>query len=233
MIDKTIVALDFQTRSEVESFLDKATEAQFVKVGMELFYSEGPAIVQALKDRGLKVFVDLKVHDIPNTAYGAIRSLARLGVDILNVHASGGIEMMRKAKEALVEHGGADTKLIGVTYLTSMDEATLQSELQINLSIHDAVANLAKNAHTAGLDGIVCSPLEAAQVKAATSKDFVTVCPGVRFAEAGGFAKQGDQKRVMTPEDAFSNGADYIVMGRAITQAEDPNEALDLLANAQ
>ena len=223
-LDRTIIALDYPDLDSVKAFVDSfdydsEASPRFVKVGMELFYAAGPQIITYLKEKNLKVFLDLKVHDIPNTAYGAIRSLANLGVDILNVHAAGGITMMQKAKEALE---GFDTKLIAVTILTSLDDNALATELGIQAKVQDTVLHYAQNAYEAGLDGIVSSPLEAAMIKEKINKDFLTVCPGIRFADN----QSQDQKRIATPDWALVNGCDYIVMGRAITQAENPSEAL-------
>ncbi len=223
-IEKTIIALDYPDLNSVMDFIESfdyssAKHPSFVKVGMELFYHAGAGIIDYLKKKKLKVFLDLKVHDIPNTAYGAIRSLAELGVDILNVHAAGGIQMMTKAKEALE---GFDTKLIAVTVLTSLDQEAVSNELKISGSIQDTVIQYARNAHQAGLDGVVSSPLEAQVIKEEISKEFITVCPGIRFADS----QTQDQKRIATPDWALANGCDYIVMGRAITQADDPINAL-------
>lgn len=220
--EKIIVALDFPSKSIVEDFISKFDIGKddslaFVKLGMELYYAEGPAMIEYLKDKGLKVFLDLKVHDIPNTAHGAIRSLAKYGVDILNVHASGGIEMMKRANDALKSEN-ANAKLIAVTQLTSTDQAMMNTELGIAGTVEDAVLRLAANAKTAGLDGIVSSPLEVPRIKAELGKEFMTVCPGVRLVTNS----TDDQKRVTTAEQAFANGTDYIVMGRAISQAENP-----------
>lgn len=219
--ERIIIALDYQTQAEVEKILSvfdlsQKLSPKIVKVGMELYYAEGPKILEYLKGLGLKIFLDLKVHDIPNTAYGAIKSLSKYGVDILNVHAAGGIEMMKRAKEACF---GA-TKLIAVTQLTSIDESIINNELGILGDSETNVIRLAKNAKAAGLDGVVSSPLEASKIKENTAKDFLTVCPGVRLDKG----KSQDQKRIATPEFALANGCDYIVMGRAITQAENPNE---------
>ncbi len=191
---------------------------------MELYYAEGPSMIEFLKDLGLQVFLDLKVHDIPNTAYGAIQSLAKYGVDIVNVHASGGIEMMQRAKDALTD-ANSSAKLIAVTQLTSTDQKTMNEELGIAGSVEDAVLRLATNTKTAGLDGIVCSPLEVPLIKTNLGKSFITVCPGIRLATNSA----DDQKRIMTPQQAFENGADYIVMGRAITEANEPEIAFDLI----
>lgn len=219
--ERIIIALDYQTQEEVENFLSKFDLSQklapkMVKVGMELYYSEGPKILEYIKSLGLKIFLDLKVHDIPNTAHGAIKSLTKYGVDILNVHAAGGIEMMKRAKEACT----GDTKLIAVTQLTSLDDSVINNELGISGDSETNVIRLAKNAQAAGLDGVVSSPLEAAKIKENTSASFLTVCPGVRLADG---AVQ-DQKRIASPDFALNNGCDFIVMGRAITQAANPAE---------
>lgn len=223
-LEKTIIALDYpnldSTMRFIESFdYTKPASPKYVKVGMELFYAAGAGVISYLKNKNLKVFLDLKVHDIPNTAYGAIRSLAGLGVDILNVHAAGGISMMQKAKEAL---DGFDTKLIAVTILTSLDQQALNQELNINTDIQTTVLKYAQNAYNAGLDGVVSSPLEAQLIKNTVNKDFITVCPGIRFADS----QSQDQKRVASPDWALANGCDYIVMGRDITQASNPAQAL-------
>ncbi len=219
---RIIIALDFSSKAEVRKFLDKfdlkaKDSLKFVKLGMELYYAEGPSMIELLKNLGLQVFLDLKVHDIPNTTYGAIRSLAKYGVDIVNVHASGGIEMMKRAKDALID-SNSNAKLIAVTQLTSTDQKTMNEELGISGTVERAVLRLATNANTAGLDGIVCSPLEVPLIKNNLGKNFITVCPGIRLTDNNA----DDQKRIMTPEQAFSNGADYIVMGRAITGAKEP-----------
>ena len=230
ILDRVIIALDFSSLSEVNSFLQKFNWAselrpRFVKVGMELFYAEGFKIIDILKEKDLKIFLDLKVHDIPNTAYGAISSLSRLNVDILNVHASGGIEMMKTAKRALLD-AGSTTKLIAVTQLTSTDQTMLNSELGISGDIESAVMRLAKNTQQAGLDGIVCSPLETTLIKSALGPEFITVCPGVRFSDTHAH----DQKRITTPEQAFKLGADYIVMGRAISSVPEPESIMEALS---
>lgn len=222
MIEKTIIALDFPDKTAVEKFLNKfdwSSQARphFVKVGMELFYAAGPGIISYLKEKNLKIFLDLKLHDIPNTVASAITALNKFEIDILNVHASGTIKMMQAAKEACTPK----TKLIAVTQLTSTDENTLNHELKISGSMQEAVLNLAQNTKKAGLDGIVCSAQESQLIKDKID-NFITICPGIRFADGD---KQ-DQKRVCTPEQAFNNKADYIVMGRAITKAEDPIESL-------
>ena len=215
-----IVALDFPTLSETLSFLDAfpADEKPFVKIGMELFYAEGPACVKALKERGHRIFLDLKLHDIPNTVKRAMNVLSRLDVDMVNLHAAGAGEMMRGALEGLTRPDGTRPLLIAVTQLTSTDAQALKNELLIDVPMEETVLSYAANAAKNGLDGVVCSPLEAKAVKARCGETFLTVTPGIRFA--GG--EVGDQKRVMTPEKAAHNGSDYIVVGRPITQADDP-----------
>ena len=218
-----IIALDFPTREETLAFLDRfpAGEKPFVKIGMELYYAEGPAIVREIKARGHKIFLDLKLHDIPNTVKRAMAVLSGLDVDMVNLHAAGTSAMMKAALEGLTRPDGTRPLLIAVTQLTSTDAAALRGELLIEGSMVETVLCYARNAAASGLDGVVCSPLEAALVKDRCGAGFCTVTPGVRFA--GGDA--GDQKRVMTPEQAGGNGCDYIVMGRPITQAPDPVEA--------
>ena len=209
-----IIACDFKDKADTLAFLDQFQEEKpFVKLGMELFYGEGPDIVRAIKDRGHKIFLDLKLHDIPNTVHKAMKNLARLGVDMTNVHAAGTIDMMRAAQEGL----GEDALLIAVTQLTSTTEERMQRELLINAPIADTVAHYARNAKEAGLRGVVCSPLEAALVKNACGRDFITVTPGIRFADGD----VGDQKRIMTPALARETGTEFIVVGRPITQAAD------------
>lgn len=220
-----IVALDFPSAKEVYSFLDKFDdEKPFVKIGMELFYAEGPEIVREIKKRGHKIFLDLKLHDIPNTIMKAMSSLSKLDVDMCNLHASGGSEMMKWALKGLTRGDGTRPILIAVTQLTSTDDKMLKEELLINETMEKTVESYALNAKNSGLDGVVCSPLEAAKVHSACGKDFLTVTPGVRFA--GG--EKGDQKRVMTPVEAKKIGSDYIVVGRPITQADDPVAAYKL-----
>ena len=220
-----IVALDFPSAKEVYSFLDKFDdEKPFVKIGMELFYAEGPEIVREIKKRGHKIFLDLKLHDIPNTIMKAMSSLSKLDVDMCNLHASGGSEMMKLALKGLTRGDGTRPILIAVTQLTSTDDKMLKEELLINETMEKTVESYALNAKNSGLDGVVCSPLEAAKVHSACGKDFLTVTPGVRFA--GG--EKGDQKRVMTPAEAKKIGSDYIVVGRPITQADDPVAAYKL-----
>ena len=214
-----IIACDFSNAEETFSFLDCfETERPFVKIGMELFYAEGPEIVRQLKARGHRIFLDLKLHDIPNTVKKAMSVLSRLDVDIVNLHAAGTSAMMRAALEGLTRPDGSRPLLIAVTQLTSTDEATMRRELLIGRPMDEVVMAYARNAAAAGLDGVVCSPLEAAAVHESCGKDFLTVTPGVRFAEDDA----GDQKRVTTPARAKELGADYIVVGRPITKAEDP-----------
>ena len=214
-----IIALDFKDGETALNFLDKfRDEKPFVKIGMELFYSAGPDIVRQVKARGHKVFLDLKLHDIPNTVKGGMRSLSGLGADIVNVHAAGTIDMMKAAMEGVVREDGTRPLVIAVTQLTSTSEERMQKELLINAPINDTIIHYARNAKEAGLDGIVCSPLEAGMVKEACGKEFLTVTPGVRFADGD----VGDQVRVTTPRKAKEIGTDYIVVGRPITKADDP-----------
>ena len=215
-----IIALDFPTLEETLAFLDRfpAGEKPFVKIGMELFYAEGPDAVRRIKERGHRIFLDLKLHDIPNTVKRAMAILSRLDVDMVNLHAAGASEMMRGALEGLTRPDGTRPLLIAVTQLTSTSADALRRELLIDTPMAETVLSYAKNAADAGLDGVVCSPLEAAQVKARCGADFVTVTPGIRFADGDA----GDQKRIMTPKNAGENGCDYLVMGRPITQADDP-----------
>ncbi len=217
-----IVACDFPSAGETLAFLDKLGSARpFVKIGMELYYAEGPQIVRSLKERGYKVFLDLKLHDIPNTVKKAMAVLASLGADIVNVHAAGTKAMMAAALEGLTRPDGSRPLLIAVTQLTSTDEETMQRELLIPETMPATVMHYARNARDAGLDGVVCSPLEAAKVHEVCGKGFLTVTPGVRFADGD----KGDQKRVMTPAEAKRIGSDYIVVGRPITAAPDPAAA--------
>lgn len=214
-----IIALDFKDGETALNFLDKfRDEKPFVKIGMELFYSAGPDIVRQVKARGHKVFLDLKLHDIPNTVKGGMRSLSGLGADIVNVHAAGTIDMMKAAMEGVVREDGTRPLVIAVTQLTSTSEERMQKELLINAPINDTIIHYARNAKEAGLDGIVCSPLEAGMVKEACGKEFLTVTPGVRFVDGD----VGDQVRVTTPRKAKEIGTDYIVVGRPITKADDP-----------
>ena len=214
-----IIALDFPSAQDVYAFLDKFQEEKpFVKIGMELFYAEGPDIVRQIKARGHKIFLDLKLHDIPNTVKSAMRVLSRLDVDMVNLHAAGTIDMMRAALEGLTREDGTRPLLLAVTQLTSTSEERMRKELLINATMPDTVKHYAYNAFIAGLDGVVCSPLEAALVKEACGKNFATVTPGIRFADSAA----DDQSRVMTPEKARLTGSDYIVVGRPITRAADP-----------
>ena len=216
-----IVACDFSSADAVFAFLDKFENEErkpFVKIGMELYYAEGPAIVREIKKRGHKIFLDLKLHDIPNTVKKAMSVLSSLDVDMTNLHAAGTVEMMKAALEGLTKEDGTRPILIAVTQLTSTSEERMQKELLINASINDTIVKYAQNTKTAGLDGVVCSPLEAGMVKDSCGKDFITVTPGVRFADGD----KGDQVRITTPAKAKEIGSDYIVVGRPITQADDP-----------
>ena len=217
-----IIACDFASKTEVFSFLDKfEDEKPFVKIGMELFNAEGPDIVREIKKRGHKIFLDLKLHDIPNTVKKAMAVLSRLDVDMTNVHASGTIAMMEAALEGLRREDGTCPLLIAVTQLTSTSEERMRDDLLINEPMDKVVMHYAQNAKKAGLAGIVCSPLEAQKVHEVCGGDFVTVTPGVRFADGD----KGDQVRVTTPAKARALGSDYIVVGRPITKAEDPVSA--------
>ena len=214
-----IVACDFATAEQTYAFLDKFTgEKPFVKIGMELFYAEGPAIVRAIKARGHKIFLDLKLHDIPNTVKKAMAVLSGLDVDICNLHAAGGLDMMRGAVEGLTRPDGTRPLLIAVTQLTSIDQRRMEEELLIDRPLEEVVMQYAANARAAGLDGVVCSPLEAGRVHEVCGEGFLTVTPGIRFADGA----SGDQQRVTTPARAREIGSDYIVVGRPITAAEDP-----------
>ena len=219
-----IIALDFDSKEKTLAFLDKFTGRKpFVKIGMELFYAEGPAIVREIKARGHKIFLDLKLHDIPNTVKKAMAVLSGLDVDMTNLHAAGTVRMMQGALEGLTRPDGTRPLLIAVTQLTSTDQESMENDLLIKEPIADVVMHYASNAAKAGLDGVVCSPLEAGIVHEKCGKKFLTVTPGVRFADGD----IGDQKRVMTPADAREIGSDYIVVGRPITQAEDPVAAYE------
>ncbi len=214
-----IIACDFASAEQTFAFLDKFTgEKPFVKIGMELFYAEGPSIVRDIKRRGHKVFLDLKLHDIPNTVKKAMAVLSNLDVDICNLHAGGTIPMMQAALEGLTRPDGTRPLLIAVTQLTSTDQQHMEDDLWIHAPMADVVMHYAENAKKAGLDGVVCSPLEAKKVHEACGSGFLTVTPGVRFADG----EKGDQKRVMTPAQAKEIGSDYIVVGRPITAAKDP-----------
>lgn len=214
-----IIALDFSTGAEALEFLDQFKERKpFVKVGMELYYAEGPSIIKAIKKRGHKLFLDLKLHDIPNTVKKAMSVLSKMDVDMVNVHAAGTIDMMKAAKEGLTREDGTRPLLIAVTQLTSTSQERMQEELLIDEDIDKVVIKYAENADDAGLDGVVCSPLEAGKIHSVCGNEFLTVTPGVRFADG----EKGDQVRVTTPEKAKEIGSDYIVVGRPITQAKDP-----------
>ena len=221
-----IVACDFASKADVMNFLDKfegASRKPFVKIGMELYYAEGPQIVRDIKARGHKIFLDLKLHDIPNTVKKAMKVLSNLDVDMCNLHAAGATSMMQGALEGLTREDGTRPILIAVTQLTSTDQETMERDLLIKEPIDKVVMHYAYTAKNAGLDGVVCSPLEAGKVHETCGKDFVTVTPGVRFADGD----VGDQKRVMTPAQAKEIGSDYIVVGRPITAAEDPVAAYE------
>lgn len=219
-----IVACDFASAEKTFEFLDLFTERKpFVKIGMELFYAEGPSIVKEIKKRGHKVFLDLKLHDIPNTVKKAMNVLSNLDVDICNLHAGGTANMMRAALEGLTRPDGTRPLLIAVTQLTSTDQESMENDLLIKEPIDKVVMHYALTAKNSGLDGVVCSPLEAGKVHSVCGENFLTVTPGVRFADGD----VGDQKRVMTPAQAKINGSDYIVVGRPITAAEDPVEAYE------
>jgi len=219
-----IIACDFASRKEVETFLDRFEgKKPFVKIGMELFYAEGPDIVREIKRRGHKIFLDLKLHDIPNTVKKSMRVLSNLDVDLCNLHAAGTVRMMEAAIEGLTRPDGTRPLLIAVTQLTSTDQESLENDLLIHEPIDQVVMHYARNAKKAGLDGVVCSPLEAGAVHSACGDDFITVTPGVRFADG----EIGDQKRVMTPAQAKEIGSDYIVVGRPITAAPDPVAAYE------
>ena len=223
-----IIACDFASAEETFKFLDKFEgKKPFVKIGMELFYAEGPSIVKEIKKRGHKIFLDLKLHDIPNTVKKSMAVLSRLDVDMTNLHAGGTTRMMEAALEGLTRPDGTRPMLIAVTQLTSTDQEIMERDLLINQPIDQVVMHYAKNASISGLDGVVCSPLEAGKVHDTCGKDFVTVTPGVRFADGD----VGDQKRVMTPEQARLIGSDYIVVGRPITAAADPVAAYERCCN--
>ncbi len=216
-----IVACDFPSKEATLAFLDKfsgCSRKPFVKIGMELFYAEGPDIVREIKARGHRIFLDLKLHDIPNTVKSAMAVLSRLDVDICNVHAAGTTAMMKAALEGLTRPDGTRPLLIAVTQLTSTDQEAMEKDLLIQRPMKEVVMHYAKTSAAAGLDGVVCSPLEAAAVHEACGKNFLTVTPGIRFADSAA----GDQKRVMTPAAAKEAGSDYIVVGRPVTRSDDP-----------
>ncbi|WP_185953975.1 orotidine-5'-phosphate decarboxylase [Staphylococcus epidermidis] len=212
-----IIALDFKSADEVHTFLNKFNEPLCVKIGMELFYQTGPALIKSIKKRGHDIFLDLKLHDIPNTVSKAMEGLARLDVDLVNVHAAGGIKMMEEAKKGLRKHN-ADIKIIAVTQLTSTTETQLHEEQNIQTSIEEAVLNYARLTKKAGLDGVVCSPLEAEMISKELGTDFLKVTPGIRLKGAA----RNDQQRITTPEEAKTLGSTHIVVGRPITQSEHP-----------
>ena len=219
MSKDVIIACDFSSKEEVMNFLDKFQEEKpFLKIGMELFYAEGPEIVKEIKKRGHKIFLDLKLHDIPNTVKKSMAVLSRLDVDMCNLHAGGTIPMMEAAIEGLTREDGTRPILIAVTRLTSTSQENMTRDLLIDAPIDEVVMHYAKNAKLAGLDGVVCSPLEAGKVHEVCGENFVTVTPGVRFADG----EVGDQVRVTTPAKAKEIGSDYIVVGRPITAAADP-----------
>lgn len=219
MAKDVIIACDFADAKEVLDFLDLFKEEKpFVKIGMELFYGAGPEIVREIKKRNHKIFLDLKLHDIPNTVKKTMKVLRQLDVDMVNVHASGTTAMMQAALEGLTREDGSRPLLIAVTQLTSTDQTAMEKDLMIHAPIDEVVMHYALTAKEAGLDGVVCSPLEAEKVHASCGEGFLTVTPGVRFADG----EKGDQKRVMTPQQAREIGSDYIVVGRPITQASDP-----------
>ena len=222
MAKDVIIACDFDSAKKTFEFLDKFTDKKpFVKIGMELYYAEGPAIVKELKARGHKIFLDLKLHDIPNTVKKSMAVLSRLDVDMTNLHASGTKKMMEAALEGLTRPDGTRPILIAVTQLTSTDEESMKKDLLIDEPIDKVVMHYAKNAKEAGLDGVVCSPLESGKVHGVCGDSFITVTPGVRFADGD----VGDQKRVTTPAKARELGSDYIVVGRPITAADNPVKA--------
>jgi orotidine-5'-phosphate decarboxylase len=219
-----IIACDFSSAEETLTFLDRFTgKKPFVKIGMELFYSAGPEIVKDIKKRGHRIFLDLKLHDIPNTVKKSMAALSSLDVDICNLHAAGGAAMMKAALEGLTRPDGTRPLLIAVTQLTSIDQRTLEEELHIREPLDEVVMDYARNAASAGLDGVVCSPLEAGKVHEACGNGFLTITPGIRFADSS----SDDQKRIMTPAQAKIEGCDYIVVGRVITAAEDPVAAYE------
>lgn len=219
-----IIACDFAGAGDCMAFLDKFTgKKPFVKIGMELFYAEGPQIVRAIKERGHKIFLDLKLHDIPNTVKKSMAVLSRLDVDMCNLHAGGAIPMMEAALEGLTRPDGTRPLLIAVTQLTSTSEEIMRRDLLINKPIEEVVMHYAENAKKAGLDGVVCSPLEASAVHGRCGEGFLTVTPGIRYADGD----KGDQSRVTTPARAREIGSDYIVVGRPITAAADPVAAYE------
>lgn len=220
-MDKIILALDFPTLAEAETCLQKLPELTWVKVGMELFYAEGPQVIRNLKDRGYKVFLDLKLHDIPNTVYSATKSLLSLGADMLNYHVAGGKAMLAAAVQASTEMPGKQPILIGVTQLTSTDQITLEREIGITRPLAEVVLSYASLAKETGLHGVVCSALETTAIKGQMGADFITVTPGIRLETAD----TQDQKRVVTPKQALEYGSDFLVIGRPLTKAAQPTAA--------
>ncbi|MBQ5620391.1 MAG: orotidine-5'-phosphate decarboxylase [Alistipes sp.] len=221
MKNDVIIACDFKSAEDTFKFLDLFKDEErkpFLKIGMELYYAEGPSIVREIKRRGHRIFLDLKLHDIPNTVKKAMSVLSNLDVDMTNVHAAGTIDMMKAALEGLTREDGSHPLLIAVTQLTSTSEERMQNELLIGATINDTIVKYAQNTKAAGLNGVVCSPLEAGMVKEACGKEFLTITPGVRFADG----EVGDQVRVTTPARAREIGSDFIVVGRPITAAADP-----------
>jgi orotidine-5'-phosphate decarboxylase len=229
MENPVIIALDFENAYKAKEFLSNFEgQSPYVKVGMELFYAEGPAFVKWLKERNFRVFLDLKLHDIPNTVNKAMKVLGSLNIDIVNVHASGGVAMMKAAKNGLLEAGAHHTKLIAVTQLTSTTEKVLNKELLVkDTSLNDCVTHYAKLAKDAGLDGVVCSVQEARSIKNLCGKDFLTVTPGIRPQGS----ETHDQARIATPAEAARNGSDYMVIGRSITQSEKPVRTYEEILN--
>ncbi|WKA53571.1 orotidine-5'-phosphate decarboxylase [Planococcus shixiaomingii] len=223
-MNKPIIALDFSSKTQVEQFLNHFNEPLFVKVGMELYFQEGPELVRYIKSQGHSIFLDLKLHDIPNTVESAMRGLAKLGVDLVNVHAAGGLEMMKAAKHGLAD---SETKLIAVTQLTSTSEEQMQSDQLIPVSLTESVLHYAKLAKQAGLAGVVCSVLEAEAIGATCGEDFLRVTPGIRPADVSA----DDQKRIATPEQARLQGATHIVVGRAITKSVNPAQSYQQIKN--
>ncbi|MDN3426096.1 orotidine-5'-phosphate decarboxylase [Microbacterium sp. APC 3898] len=222
-MNKPIIALDFASKEQVEELLSRFSEPLFVKVGMELYFQEGPDLIRYIKSQGHDIFLDLKLHDIPNTVESAMRGLAKLGVDMVNVHAAGGLEMMRAAKRGLA---GSSTKLIAVTQLTSTSEEEMHEDQLVYVSLEESVLHYAKRAMQAGLDGVVCSVLEAEAITKVCGPDFLMVTPGIRPASVSA----DDQKRVATPAEARVKGSSHIVVGRAITKSENPAESYAQIA---
>ncbi|ANU27919.1 orotidine-5'-phosphate decarboxylase [Planococcus versutus] len=222
-MNKPIIALDFASKQQVEEFLAQFSEPLFVKVGMELYYQEGPELIRYIKSLGHEIFLDLKLHDIPNTVESAMRGLSKLGVDMVNVHAAGGLEMMKAAKRGLAD---SDTKLIAVTQLTSTSEKQMHEDQWIYVSLEESVLHYAKRAMQAGLDGVVCSVLEAQAIRDACGQEFLRVTPGIRPAAVSA----DDQKRIATPAQAREKGSSHIVVGRAITKADNPSESYSQIA---